>query len=190
MKRVLQAIILGALLSTLAATLVNQVRAQAPATLGSGDFILCASGVSVTTPASDTNENVTATCSIPAGAMGPNGAIRVTSYWTMNNNGNNKSVRVRFSGVGGTQYHSIAYSSNVSAAEQFMIFNRGSQSSQYGTPGGGLASNTGLGSSTGVGTTSSVDTSQPTSLVFTCQKATGTDTCTMEAFIVEVFPRF
>src|SRR5687767_4986995 len=50
-----------------------------------------------------TDETVVATVVIPGGLMGTNGRLRVTSLWTWPNSANSKTVRVRFSGLSGTQ---------------------------------------------------------------------------------------
>jgi hypothetical protein len=64
-------------------------------------IILGASAVAVS-GAADTNENILATITIPAGAMGLNGILRVYADYTVTNNANAKTLRVRLSGIGGT----------------------------------------------------------------------------------------
>lgn len=138
-----------------------------------------AAGVSHT---GNTSETALATIAIPAGAMGPNGAIRVTILGNGTNSGNSKIIRVRFGGAGGTQYLASTTTTSPVVRMQGEISNRNSQSSQVGnnylTTGGWH-----------VGTvieTSSVDTSSAVDLVITGQLAAGGETVTVESFLVEV----
>lgn len=131
----------------------------------------------------DTNENTLATVTVPAGAMGANGVLRITALWSVTNNANAKTIRMRFSGAAGTVFYSQGLASLVSAHQMVLIRNRNSQSSQVGFAAAVAATFT---TTTGSPTTASVDTSAATTLLFTVQKATGTDTMTLESYEVEV----
>ena len=144
------------------------------------DRVLGASGVAAT-GAADTNENILATITVPGGSLGPNGSLRIVTLWGVNNNVNVKTGRVRFSGIGGTVYGSIALASQVQGVLQTKISNRGSLASQVG---GDAAVSFGV--STNALVTSSVDTSADTTVVITGQKATGGDTFRLDSYLVEL----
>lgn len=133
----------------------------------------------------DTSETVLATVVIPGGSMGSNGVLRITALWSASpNNANNKTPRTRLGGIGGKILRQVSLPSLLSARECIQIQNRNAQNSQVGA-----ASGAGAGGWNGAGAavlTASVDTSTDQSLVFTGQLATGTDSITLESYIVEV----
>lgn len=143
--------------------------------------ILGASAVAVSGGA-DTNENILATVTIPAGAMGLNGILRVHTMWTVTNSANNKILRVRFGGIGGTAYLGQTLTTSLTATDLRWIANRGAANSQIG-PQSGLAQ---LGSSTSAHQTSAIDTAAATTLVITGQKASAGETLTLESYLVEL----
>lgn len=140
--------------------------------------ILAKSGAAVSVPA-DTTEDTLATINIAANAMGANGRLRITTYWTETNNGNVKTTRIKF---GGTNHCSLA---SVSIAQRGMlatITNRNATNSQWGigtfTGTGGLADQAYV--------TSAVDTTSGVTLLITGQKASAGDTLTLESYLVEL----
>lgn len=133
----------------------------------------------LTAPA-DTSENTLATVAVPAGAMGPNGRLRITTKWSATNNGNVKTCRIRLST---TAYLQMDIAS-VGASNRYVeIANRNSQSAQVAQ----LLSNTNGWGTMGAPTTGTVDTSVAVNLTFTVQKATAGDTVTLEDYMVELF---
>jgi hypothetical protein len=143
-------------------------------------YVVGRSGAAVTSPL-DTVENVMATITIPANAMGPNGFIRVTTQWSATNNANVKTLRVRHSGASGNIYSSINIASTLTYTALAFIINRNSASSQIG--GNPLVSIAGGGTAP---TTGSVDTTAATTIVISAQKVTGTDAMVLEWYVVEV----
>jgi len=144
---------------------------------GGSARILGASAVAVNAPA-DTNENILATITIPAGAMGLNGIIRFVSDISCTNNVNAKTMRLRFSGIGGTVLDTTNMASVGARTQSIMIFNRGVANSQrviYYTN-----------NQTIYPTSSAVDTSVATTLVLTMVKATAGDTVTLESYLAEL----
>lgn len=127
-----------------------------------------------------TAETTLATILIPAGAIGKNGALRITAVWRAGaNNANVKSVIYRYGGVTIT---SSGVTSALTYQDQRVMFNRGAQNSQVtynGTAGYGA------GSSVNVITTS-VDSSVAQNLTLSATLANSTDTVFLEAFLVEV----
>lgn len=144
-------------------------------------YPLAASAVGVS-GAADTNENTLATVTIPAGAMGANGRLRITTLWSITSSGNNKTLRIRLGGIAGTAFFSIALTTSASSADQREICNRSAQNSQIGkstgsTPWGGTANAV---------TSGAIDTSAAVDLVITGQKAAAGETLTLESYLVEL----
>lgn len=147
--------------------------------------VLGASAVAVSGGA-DTNENVLATITIPAGAMGLNGILRVYHSWTVTSSVNNKTLKVRLGGIGGTAFAAGTFTTSAAAIGLTVISNRGAANSQVGPP---AATSTFAGTVSGTGnalTTASIDTSAATTLVLTGQKASSGETLTLEQYLVEL----
>lgn len=149
-----------------------------------GIQVLCKSAVAVSAPA-DTSEDTLATCAVPAGAMGANGTLRITAVFSYTNNANVKTLRVRYSGASGTQFLNTGRSTQVTSTVTITLANRASTASQTGS----AVEITGTaGTTANQVNTATVDTTGATSIIPTCQKATGTDACTLESFLVELMP--
>jgi hypothetical protein len=131
--------------------------------------------------AADTNENILGTITVPGGILGPRGILRITSFWTITSSANNKTIRVRFSGIGGTQYRALVYTTSASVVEPTYIFNK-TLTTQAGSA---QALNIGLGAANNGLITSSVDTSVATTVVLTAQKASAGETMTLEHWVAE-----
>lgn len=141
---------------------------------------LCQSAVAVPITGT-TNETAGATCNIPAGAMGPNGRLRITAIYTATSSANNKTVRARFSGAGGSSYGAAVFTTQSGTYYLGVeIANRNATNSQVGQQGGSAL--------TGTITTSAVDTTAATSVVLTCQLALSTETCTLESYSIVLMP--
>ena len=146
-------------------------------------YILASSGVAVTAPSNDTNENILATVTIPAGAIGANGWVRIQSLWTRTNNANTITLRARIGGIGGTLVLNYGTASVAGHHDIRTIWNRNAQNSQLIHSGLG----TGGWGNSGAVATGAIDTSAETTLVLTAQKATGTDTAALEGYICELY---
>lgn len=143
--------------------------------------VLGASGVGVS-HTGDTNETTLATVSVPAGALGTNGILRVHSLWSVNNDASNKSTRVRLGGISGTIFMDIGLPNLASFELVRMIWLRNSAASQVSAS----AADGSPGTSGAAVTTGVIDTSAAVDLVLTGQLADGTDTITLEAYTVEL----
>jgi hypothetical protein len=148
------------------------------AAAGSGISTVLASSFAAVSAPNDTTEDTLATVAIPV--LSANGLLRITAIWGCTNNGNVKTVRIRYSGAAGTQYLNLGVTSTAGVTTLTWIGNRGATNSQLGPNG------TSTSFAAGSITTSSVDTTAATSIVFTGQKATGTDTLTLEGYLVEL----
>lgn len=146
-----------------------------------GQSILAFDAAALTTPA-DTTEDILASIVIPGGSMGKSGLLRVSTFWSMTNNANVKTGRIRLGGIGGTQFATLALASLLTAADIRIIFNRGVTNSQLGN----VVSLVGAWGTSAVALiTGAVDTTLDQTLVITGQKATAGDALVLEAYIVE-----
>jgi hypothetical protein len=119
---------------------------------------------------------------IPAGAMGANGVLRITTLWSYTNSGNNKILRVKL----GTQiFHAFIVSTTLNSQLLVMIRNRNSEASQVGQ------SNTvaGLGTATSTFTSGTIDTSLAKDVAFTALLNDSGETITLESYLVELLYR-
>lgn len=145
-------------------------------------FILCRSAVAVTTPA-DTSEDVVATCTVPANAMGANGQLQVVARFTTAGAGGNRTPAIRWGGAAGTIIQTIALGTTNTAFEvSGTIANRNATNSQV-MSGAWISKASGAGINT-VNTTDTLDTTSSRDIVISCQKANAGDTCTLEHYRV------
>jgi hypothetical protein len=145
--------------------------------------VLAASNVAVS-HTGNTNETIIATVNIPAGAMGLNGQLRVTSLWsTPGGSGNNKTLRMRMNGLAGTSIMGTTQTTNLSYADTARIIgSRNSATSQVsrnsGLPAGGATA-----AAIGV---AGVNTNAAWTLDFTATLANSGETITLEQYTVEI----
>jgi hypothetical protein len=142
--------------------------------------VLAASAAAVSHSGS-TAKTTLATVTVPGGAMGPNGVLRITSLWSHTNSANTKTPRVEFAG---TQYYGASFTNAATSRMSRAIANRNAANSQVGVPASGTFN---WGSTTGALTTSSVDTSIDQDLVFSGQLANSGETIALESYLVELF---
>lgn len=147
--------------------------------------LLAASAVAASVTGTAT-ETALATITIPAGAMGLNGAVHIYTVWTITNSANSKTVRVRFGGAGGTAYAALAATTSTSISDLRRIRNRNSASSQVGAFNAG--GSVGLGANGNALTTSAVDTSAAVDIVLSGQLANTGETITLESYEVWLMP--
>lgn len=150
--------------------------------------VLASSAVAVTrnsvNGAGDQTEETAATVTVPAGAMGANGRLRITSVWSYTSSAGQKLQRIRFGGASGTQYLSGSTTTTNALRLQHEIANRNATNSQVGGFAGGNSWGT---ASSGV-VTSSVDTTAAVDIVFTTAwaAAASAESLTLESYLVEV----
>lgn len=162
-------------------TICNVTNAPAPANRCSTWLTLGQSGAaaSVTGTASET---VLATITIPANSLGPNGAIRVRTSWSVTNSGNGKTLRVKLGGIGGTAFLATYNTTITSYSDVRVITNRNATNSQIGS----APINSQFAGSASALPTSAVDTTASTTLVITGELANTGETITLESYTVEV----
>ena len=126
-----------------------------------------------------TAETILASVAIPAGYLGPNGTLRVTTLWSFPNSANTKTIRVR---LGGQIFSIKALTTSLSFQGQTIIRARGTRAQVSSAP--SAASD--FGSSGAVVQMGTVDMTQDQTLTITGTLASSTETITHEGYIVEV----
>jgi hypothetical protein len=128
----------------------------------------------------NTDETVLGTITLPANSMGANGYIEIDAHYSFTGT-NTKNARIRFNGLAGTVYHSLAPTTQLSAHATSVIYNRNNTSSQVAT---GTA--TAFGSSSSAATTSAINTTNAVDIVFTGQLTNSGESVAIEAASVKV----
>jgi len=130
-----------------------------------------------------TGETSLVSVSIPAGLMTPTSKIVVPSLLVTNtNNANAKTLRVRYSSIGGAQVLSVALTSVAAYHGRLDISNRNSLTAQVAT----LYTQTAIyGTTTGV-TTTAVNTANASSVVLSGDLTSAADAINIELFEVEI----
>ena len=126
-----------------------------------------------------TAETTLLTVNIPAGLIGIGGKVKMYPLYSMTNNANNKTLRVK---LGGSTAFSTVVSNSLQSSALVIIRNIGSESVQKSS----TAVVSGLGNIGTALTTLAIDTSVATTITITGQLAVGTDTLTLEDLFVEV----
>lgn len=124
-------------------------------------------------------ETTLATIALAAGAMGPNGIVRIWHLWSYTNSGNAKTPRIKF---GGTAIFAPAPTTQNSGQGVVLVRNRNAQYSQITGP----AAYFGVGGIATAPITMAIDTSIAQNILFTGQLANVGDTLTLEGYQVEV----
>jgi len=129
----------------------------------------------------NTNENILQTLAIPASTLLANRILIVQTHWTMTNNANAKTCRVRLGGAAGTPYLAASPASNVQMLSQTRIMGI-TNATQKGFSSG--SANGGLGTSTGALVTSALDMTAAQDLVISAQLGNGADSIVLESYSV------
>jgi hypothetical protein len=139
--------------------------------------LLAASGAAVSVTGT-TSLTTLATVTVPADAMGPNGALRITTTWSWTNNANNKTLTIVF---GGTNHVGTVATTIGEMRTCTDIINRNATNSQVN--GGGNPNSFGFGAGK---VTSAADTTIAQNIDFKAQLANAADTVTLESYLVEI----
>jgi hypothetical protein len=144
-------------------------------------YVLSQSFTAVNGPA-DTNENVLATISVPAGALATHGAIRLYFSFGVTSSANAKTFRIRFSGAAGTVLASFSPINATNGRFDFTMANAGATGAQVSNGYGSTTAGTQFFSSTAA----TVDSTAATTLIISIQKATAGETVTLNGYIAEL----
>jgi hypothetical protein len=140
--------------------------------------VLAASAVAVS-HTGNTTETTLATISVPANAMGANGAIRIKALFTLTNNANNKTFRIKF---GGTSLLAATFTANSTLSIFRTIANRNATNSQVSEAG----TSSGFGGIAAAIATAAIDTTAAQDIVITIQLANAGDSATLESYTIEI----
>jgi hypothetical protein len=131
-----------------------------------------------------TSETVFASVAVAAGALGSNGSLRVTSHWACTSNANAKTIRHRWSGIAGQAFMSANATATTGCVAATHI---GQNNTTFGQVASSqVVMNAGYVTASSQGSTAAADTAAATELVITGQKGTGTDTLTLQSYVVEL----
>lgn len=130
-----------------------------------------------------TAEVVFATVNIPAGALGPNGMIRVWALFSYTNNANVKTMRFRLGGALGTAFVETQNTTTASQPFQRIIQNRGSQASQVS---GAASTGNSFAASASLPMTGTINTANAQDFVISGQLANAGDEIALESYLVEI----
>jgi hypothetical protein len=146
-----------------------------------GTWRLIAAGAVSSAHTGDTAEAVLATIPVSAGAMGPNGILRVTLLWSYTNSASGKTKRVRLGGSSGTILMQQTNTTSAAIRHHMLIQNRNAQNAQIaGQFTGAFAA------SSVAHATATIDTSAAQDLVISGQLANAAETVTLESYVVEL----
>ncbi len=155
----------------------------AAVTGGNVASILGSSGTA-SSVSSGTAETQLASITIPAGVMGANGALRITTLWSYTNSVNNKSLRVRLGGASGSIMWSSVPTTTAMLQSAVIVFNSNSASVQKAINQGVSPYTSGAGSLL----SAAVNTASSTTIYISGQTASSGETITLESYTVELIP--
>lgn len=146
-----------------------------------GVSVLAASPAAVSC-AADTNPNTLATITIPPGAMGIDGILRVTTQWTFTGSTNSKQWQVKFGSMtpqdNGTTSASVTSLRCVTEVRNVNAANSQKGNSYTLTVAGSVPAT--------APTTASIDTTAAVSLTIVGTKASAGETLTLDNYLVEL----
>lgn len=148
---------------------------------GARPYVLAHSGVASTAHTGTLTETTKGTIKVPGGTLGKNDALRITVVFGKTTAVGTVIYRVKFGGVAIGGMQDTVGTKSVEIIR--FVWNRNSLSSQAVRDDIAL----GVASSTLV-TTASVNTAVDQDITFTIQLANAGDSCTVEAYTVEVIP--
>lgn len=129
----------------------------------------------------NTSADTVLTISIPAGAMGANGSLRIVSTWAFNNTAGAKTYTTQF---GGTTYAAPSGANGSYEKITVDVHNRGDAAKQVGGSFGVHGASTAIGNGNPIYATVNTANAQNVTLVAT--KATATDVMVLESYRIEV----
>lgn len=130
-----------------------------------------------------TSEFAFATITIPAGALGPNGMVRVWAVFSCTSSGNNKILRARFGGAAGTAFQETTITTSGSSSFMRFFQNRNSQASQVS---GAASSASGSGNNSLGVVTATINSANAQDIVISGQLANAGEEIALEGYLVEL----
>lgn len=126
-----------------------------------------------------TDEAVLASIDLPAGYLGPRGALRLTTLWSYPNSASAKTIRVR---LGGQIFCAKALTTSLSFQAMTIIRARGTKAQVASSP----SASSDFGSSGAVVQVGSVDMTRDQVLTITAKLEAPTEKLTLEDYLLEV----
>jgi hypothetical protein len=148
-------------------------------------YILDHSAVSISCP-NDLLEHALKTITIPAHAIGANGFLVLKTMWSWTNSANIKTAKIKLGGMSGAEFMNIAVTTSSTFQTQTHIYNAGAENAQKGWLKNSPICFTTAGSAMASG---AIDTAVSQDLVITGQKASASESLTLEQYTVIVFPK-
>lgn len=162
--------------STTAGTVYNNVYSSGNPKLASPGY--ATAGTAITSGATSytqtTSEIVSVQITLPGGSMGPNGQLHITSLWSCNNAGGNRTARTE---IGGNTLYALNLTSVAGYGQYGVVANRNSQAAQVCAYG-----NNGLPGQAGALTYATHNTAADLTLNFSQTLPAATDYLTLEHF--------
>lgn len=124
-------------------------------------------------------ETTLATLTIPGGVMGADGALRISTLWTVTNSVNNKTIRAKF---GGTAFFGVALTTSLDYNDITMIRNTAANAQKAHALNGSVR----IGMSGAAITTGNVDTSGDQALILTGELVNTGETIRLDGYSVEL----
>ncbi len=146
-------------------------------------YLLATSAVAVSHTGS-TAETTLATISVPANALGANGALRITAQMGYSGGTSTWTPRIKFNGTSFIEPAAFA-NTLLSARLQTQIHNRNATNSQVGT----ALIQANFSGVAGAVVTSAHDTTGALNITITGQLTNGADTVRLDSYTVELAPR-
>lgn len=141
--------------------------------------VLGSSGTNVTLTGTAVKTTL-ATIAVPAGLMGTNGKLRITTFWSYTNSANNKTLNVDF---GGTSFTTATATTSATGSIMTIIHNTNSAAAQSA-----FASSASFGLATNSPNTGTVDTTQAQNITIAGTLANTGETIQLRAYTVEFIP--
>jgi hypothetical protein len=141
-------------------------------------YVLAKTGTAVTAP-TDTSTDTLATVTVPAGAIGANGMVRIKAHFNAATGTTNRTLVIAF---GGTAMLTKILASEVDMMLDLVIVNQNATAVQEGIP--TFTTTNGIQLLTVTGATK--DTTAAQDITFKITKATGSDPCILKAYSVEL----
>jgi|SRR5687768_1584224 len=113
---------------------------------------------------------------IPAGSLGPNSSLQIEPLWTYTNSANNKILKVK---IGGVTVYNVTRTTSTKEAPLIIIVNRNSIASQIQP-----YDNTYVTAGTGTPATYTINFANDVTVEFLGNRASGTDTLTLQYYRV------
>lgn len=137
--------------------------------------------------AGDATETTLATVTLPAGIMGANGLVRISTVWAYTNSANAKTIITRFGGTAGTIYRTLSPTTTATFKDTILIHNVNATNSQKAN--NSSSTTGGYGTTAAALITSAIDTTATVDIVFRCNwaGAVAGETIALESYLVEVF---